>query len=79
LELGECVAAGAADELERLGKPGILVFCIDIGASTKRKSAGKRCDNANVVGPKLHHGPPTALKPAQNAPVCVANMAAYLF
>jgi hypothetical protein len=65
--------------LERPGKPSILVFYIDIGASAERKSAGKRSDNPNVVGPKLHHGPPAALKPAQNAPVCVANMAVWLF
>jgi hypothetical protein len=79
LEFRECVAARAADELEWLGKPSILVFCINIGASAERKSASKRSDNANDVGPKLHHGPPKALKPAQNAPVCVANMAVRLF
>jgi hypothetical protein len=83
LKFRECVAATAADDLERLGKPGVFVLYIDIGAATERKSsgksAGKRSNNANVVGSKLHHGPPAALKPAQNAPVCVANMAARLF
>src|SRR6516165_9877510 len=72
---GWFAAAAAADELERLGKPSILVFHIDIGATAERKSAGKRSDNANVVGPKPHHGPPAALNLRQNAPVCVANMA----
>jgi len=69
--------------LERLGKPSVLVLVFDIGAAAERKtgdkSAGKRSHNANVIGPKLHHGPPTAPNSAQDAPVCVANMAACVF
>jgi hypothetical protein len=69
--------------LEWLGKPSVLVLVFDIGAAAERKtgdkSAGKRADNAYVAGPKLHHGPPAALNTAQDAPVCVANMAANVF
>src|SRR5262249_40035410 len=52
------VAAFAADEFERLGKPGILVLEIDIGAATERNR--QCCDNAKLVSPKPHHGPPAA-------------------
>jgi len=58
LKFRKSVAAFAADEFERLGKPGILVLEIDIGAATERNR--QCCDNAKLVSPKPHHGPPAA-------------------
>src|SRR5262249_58635719 len=62
------VAALAAENFERLEKPGVFVLKSDIGAATERNR--QCCDNAKFVSPKPHHGPPQPRRRAECAGLC---------